>query len=113
MDVDVALVIPNHNGAHWLPGVLGSVAAQTVAPAEVLVVADGSTDGSAQVAAECDGVRVLALEGNGGFARAVNAGIAAVGTLKSRKPRRGRAFSMGDTGLEPVTSALSRRRSPS
>jgi GT2 family glycosyltransferase len=76
--VDVALVIPNHNGAHWLPGVLGSVAAQTVAPAEVLVVDDGSTDGSAQLAAGYDGVRVLALEGNGGFARAVNAGIAAV-----------------------------------
>ena len=51
-DVDVALVIPNHNGARWLPGVLESVAAQTVAPAEVLVVDDGSTDGSAQLAAE-------------------------------------------------------------
>ena len=78
MAVDVALVIPNHNGARWLPGVLASVAAQTVAPAEVLVVDDGSTDGSAQLAAGYDGVRVLALEGNGGFARAVNAGIAAV-----------------------------------
>jgi dolichol-phosphate hexosyltransferase len=44
--VDVALVIPNHNGARWLPGVLASVAAQTVAPAEVLVVDDGSTDGT-------------------------------------------------------------------
>jgi GT2 family glycosyltransferase len=77
--VDVALVIPNHNGARWLPGVLESVAAQTVAPAEVLVVDDGSTDGSAQLAAAYDGVRVLALAGNGGFARAVNAGIAAVG----------------------------------
>jgi GT2 family glycosyltransferase len=76
--VDVALVIPNHNGARWLPGVLASVAAQTVAPAELLVVDDGSTDGSAQLAAGYDGVRVLALNGNGGFARAVNAGIAAV-----------------------------------
>ena len=34
--MDVAVVIPNFNGARWLPGVLGSVAAQTVAPAEVL-----------------------------------------------------------------------------
>ena len=78
MAVDVALVIPNHNGARWLPGVLASVAAQTVAPAELLVVDDGSTDGSAQLAARYDGVRVLALDGNGGFARAVNAGVAAV-----------------------------------
>ena len=76
--MDVALVIPNHNGARWLPGVLASVAAQTAAPAEVLVVDDGSTDGSAQLAAGYDGVRVLPLASNGGFARAANAGIAAV-----------------------------------
>ena len=76
--MDVALVIPNHNGARWLPGLLESVAAQTVAPAEVLVVDDGSTDGSAELAAGYDGVQVLALEGNGGFARTANAGIAAV-----------------------------------
>jgi GT2 family glycosyltransferase len=77
--VDVALVIPNFNGARWLPGVLESVAVQTLAPAEVLVVDDGSTDGSARLVAErFGGVPVLALEGNRGFARAANAGIAAV-----------------------------------
>jgi GT2 family glycosyltransferase len=77
--VDVALVIPNFNGARWLPGVLESVAAQTVTPAEVLVVDDGSTDGSARLVAERHPeVRVLALADNGGFARAANAGIAAV-----------------------------------
>jgi GT2 family glycosyltransferase len=75
--VDAALVIPNHNGARWLPGVLESVAAQTVAPAEVLVVDDGSTDDSAAIA-EAAGARVLRLAENGGFARAANAGVAAV-----------------------------------
>jgi GT2 family glycosyltransferase len=77
--VDVAVVIPNHNGARWLPGVLESVAAQTVAPAEVLVVDDGSTDGSAALAEAFPGVRVLRLGRQGGFARAANAGVAAVG----------------------------------
>jgi glycosyltransferase involved in cell wall biosynthesis len=73
--VDVAVVIPNHNGARWLPGVLDSVAAQTVAPAEVLVVDDGSTDASRALLAErFPGVRVLALGANAGFARAANAG---------------------------------------
>jgi GT2 family glycosyltransferase len=77
--VEAALVIPNYNGARWLPGVLESVAAQTMTPAEVLVVDDGSTDGSAGVAEGFEGVRVLRLERNGGFARAANAGVAAVG----------------------------------
>jgi GT2 family glycosyltransferase len=77
--VDVAVVIPNYNGARWLPGVLESVAAQTVAPAEVIVVDDGSTDGSLELLAErYPDVRVLALGANGGFARTANAGIAGV-----------------------------------
>jgi GT2 family glycosyltransferase len=77
--VDVAVVIPNFNGARWLEGVLESVAAQTVARAEVLVVDDGSTDGSIALLAErFPAVRVLALAGNRGFARTANAGLAAV-----------------------------------
>jgi GT2 family glycosyltransferase len=77
--VDVAVVIPNHNGERWLPGVLESVAAQTLAPAEVLVVDDGSGDGSLALLAErFPAVRALALGDNGGFARAANAGIRAV-----------------------------------
>ena len=77
--VDVAVVIPNFNGERWLPDVLESVAAQTLAPAEVVVVDDGSTDGSlALLAARHPDVRVLALGANGGFARAANAGVAAV-----------------------------------
>jgi GT2 family glycosyltransferase len=78
--VDAAVVIPNYNGERWLPGVLESVAAQTLAPAEVLVVDDGSTDGSlALIAERFPEVRVLALGSNGGFARTANAGIGAVG----------------------------------
>ena len=78
--VDAAVVIPNYNGERWLPAVLGSVAAQTLAPAEVLVVADGSTDGSLALLAErFPDVRVLALGDNGGFARTASAGIRAVG----------------------------------
>jgi GT2 family glycosyltransferase len=78
--VDVAVVIPNFDGERWLPGVLDSVAAQTVAPAEILVVDDASTDGSLALLRErYPHVRVLARERNGGFARAANEGLAAVG----------------------------------
>jgi GT2 family glycosyltransferase len=76
--VQVAVVIPNHNGARWLPGVLASVAAQTLAPAEVVVVDDGSTDGSRALVEGFPGVRWLGLEGQRGFARTANAGLAAV-----------------------------------
>jgi GT2 family glycosyltransferase len=77
--VDVAVVIPNYDGERWLPGVLESVAAQTVAPSEVLVVDDGSTDGSLTLLADrFPDVRVIALGSNGGFAQAANAGLRAV-----------------------------------
>jgi GT2 family glycosyltransferase len=77
--VDAAVVIPNFNGMRWLPGVLDSVQAQTAAAAEVVVVDDGSTDASTALVAErYPWVRVLALDGNGGFARTANAGLAAV-----------------------------------
>jgi GT2 family glycosyltransferase len=77
--VNVAVVIPNFDGERWLPGVLGSLAAQTLAPAEVLVVDDGSSDGSLALLAErFPDVRVLALGDNRGFARAANAGLRAV-----------------------------------
>ena len=72
-------MIPNYNGERWLPGVLESVAAQTVAPVDVLVVDDASTDGSLALLAErFASVRVLALPQNRGFAPTANAGIAAV-----------------------------------
>jgi GT2 family glycosyltransferase len=74
--VKVALVVPNRDGRRWLPGLLASVRAQTRAPDRVLVVDDGSRDGSAAWLRE-QGVEVVERESAGGFAAAVNAGIAA------------------------------------
>lgn len=47
----VSFVIPVHNGAAYLGEAIASALAQTVPPLEVIVVDDGSTDGSAEVAA--------------------------------------------------------------
>jgi len=44
-----SVIIPVYNGARYLPATLATVARQTVAPLEVLVVDDGSTDDSAEV----------------------------------------------------------------
>ena len=74
----VSVVIPNWNGRRWLPGCLAALAAQTRPPAEVVVVDNGSTDGSLERLAERHpDVRVLALGRNTGFAAAANRGIEA------------------------------------
>jgi GT2 family glycosyltransferase len=78
LSLRLAAVVPNWNGRDWLPGCLGSLFAQSQPPAEVLVVDNGSTDGSRELLAErYSGVRVLPLPENRGFAAAANAGLAA------------------------------------
>jgi GT2 family glycosyltransferase len=73
-----AVVIPNWNGARWIGACLDSVLAQERPPDEVLVVDNGSSDGSDRAAEGRDGVRVLRLGRNTGFSVAVNAGVEAV-----------------------------------
>lgn len=43
------IVVPNYNHAHYLPDSLGSIAAQTRAPDEVIVIDDASTDNSVEI----------------------------------------------------------------
>ena len=74
----VAVVVPSWNGRRWLPGLFASLAAQTVAPDEVVVVDNGSTDGSLEWLAGA-GARVVALPDNRGFSVAANVGIAETG----------------------------------
>lgn len=74
----VAVVIPNWNGRRWLDACLGSVAAQSRPPDEVIVVDNGSTDGSREWLDErWPQVRVIAHAQNLGFAVAANRGIEA------------------------------------
>ncbi len=74
----VSIVIPNWNGRRWLPECLRALAGQRLAPSEVLVVDNGSGDGSIEyLRDEHPEVRVLALRRNTGFAHAANVGVAA------------------------------------
>jgi GT2 family glycosyltransferase len=76
--VSVSVVIPNWNGREWLPRCLRALAAQRLAPAEVIVVDNGSRDGSVEyLRGEHPDVRVLALGVNTGFAHAANRGLVA------------------------------------
>ena len=73
----VSVVIPVYNAAPTLSRALLSVLGQTHAPCEIIVVDDGSTDGSADVVRRVAGSRArLIRQENGGAARARNAGIA-------------------------------------
>ena len=72
---NVSIVIPNYNGKHFLEKCLKAVFAQTIENMEVIVVDNGSTDGSQEYLNTYPGVRVLKMDKNYGFCGAVNAGI--------------------------------------
>lgn len=75
------IVIPNYNGIEYLERCLASVLEDGAAHAvRVLVVDNGSTDGSLRIAEETEGVEVIRMGENTGFCRAVNAGIQASDT---------------------------------
>ena len=74
---NVSIVIPNYNGKHFLENCLKAVFAQTIENMEVIVVDNGSTDGSQEYLDTYPGVHVLKLDKNYGFCGAVNAGIKA------------------------------------
>ena len=71
----VSVVIPCHNYANYLPDAIESALAQSI-PCEVVVVDDGSTDGSSDVARSYHGVKVVRQD-NRGLPAARNAGVAA------------------------------------
>lgn len=72
----ISVVLPVHNGEQYLAEALESVAWQTLEPAEIVVVDDGSTDCSGAIARSFAGVRVIRQE-NAGVSSARNAGIEA------------------------------------
>jgi len=71
--VKISVVIPAYNAACFLPRCLKSIFAQTLKPVEVIVVDDGSTDNTAEIAAAM-GARVINRT-NGGLSAARNTGI--------------------------------------
>jgi len=78
-EATVTAVIVTHNSADVLPACLDSLAAQT-APCAVVVVDNGSSDGTCDIARERSGIHLIPLAGNPGFAAANNRGLALVET---------------------------------
>jgi GT2 family glycosyltransferase len=76
--MDVAVIVPNWNGRRWLAQCLQALSEQTTPPAEIVVVDNGSTDGSLALTGDSSApITVLRLGRNTGFAFAANRGIEA------------------------------------
>jgi glycosyltransferase involved in cell wall biosynthesis len=77
--VRVSVVLPVYNRAHYVGEAIESVLGQTVPPAELIVVDDGSTDDSVAVVEGFARPEIRVLrQPNGGIGSARNAGLRAV-----------------------------------
>lgn len=75
----VTVIIPNYNGLAFLEPCMAALEAQTVRDFDLLVVDNGSTDGSAEWLSARQ-IPTIFLKENTGFSGAVNAGIRAAKT---------------------------------
>ena len=75
----VSVVMAVHDGERWLRAAIDSVLAQTFEDLELIVVDDGSTDGSAAIVrgVEDGRIRLIANDRNLGLAASLNRGVAA------------------------------------
>lgn len=74
----VDIIIPNWNGREWLGSCLDSLLAQTFKDFQIIVVDNGSTDGSVEfVRDNYPQVQLIVLPENTGFTGAINTGIKA------------------------------------
>jgi GT2 family glycosyltransferase len=74
----VSIIIPNLNGAKYLPACFSSLTRQTCADFETILVDDGSTDDSvALTRRDYPWVRIIQLERQGGFIAGINRGFQA------------------------------------
>lgn len=73
---EVTVVIPNLNGESYLRGCLDSLRCQSAAPFSIIIVDNGSSDGSVSlIREEYPEVILEVLDKNYGFCKAVNIGI--------------------------------------
>lgn len=76
MSIEISVIIPNWNGIDFLPYCLNSLRDQTFKEFEIIVVDNGSTDGSADfISRNYSNIKLVKFKKNRGFSKAVNEGI--------------------------------------
>lgn len=73
----ISIIINNYNYGRFLGQAIDSVRSQTLAPLEIIVVDDGSTDNSLEIASSYGSDITLLQKANGGQGSACNTGFAA------------------------------------
>jgi len=76
----LSVIMAVRDGAPYLSEAIASVTGQSTAPADLIVVDDGSTDGSAEIAALAAPSATVARLAPSGYAAAVNHGISLAAT---------------------------------
>lgn len=74
LSLRVSVVIPAYNAAATISAAIASVLAQTIKPYQIIVVDDGSTDNTTDIAIQHAGVFVLTQKENAGPSAARNTG---------------------------------------
>ncbi len=74
-DTAVSVVVPAHDAELYLAEAIESILGQTLPPAQVLVVDDGSQDGTAGVAEAFGAAVTVIRQERGGVGAAVNSGL--------------------------------------
>ena len=77
MDALISCIIPAYNGERYLREAIDGILSQTYRPLEIIVVDDGSTDGTADIIASYGGQVRYIWQPNGGLAAARNLGLGA------------------------------------
>ena len=72
---EVTIIIPNYNGKKLLENCIATLERQTCLDFRLLVVDNGSTDGSVELTSEVLDMEMIKLHENTGFCGAVNIGI--------------------------------------
>lgn len=72
-----SIIVPTHNGLDYTRQCLESIRRLTDEPYELIVVDNGSTDGTVAYLESLDGIRLIRNSENRGFPAAINQGIAA------------------------------------